>query len=158
MSDLARQLFGDDVPAKACAIIVDLDETICTQFDQPIVIGVQLLQRLDRQKLAVHYVTARTDVSRRGTEQFLEEHRLPGWRNVHYSPTIIGSCEHKRRKHAELAREFQVLASIGDSFEEEEASAACGITFVLVDTDRHELAWLRLEELLRAAIPDVFAN
>src|ERR1041385_5004934 len=112
MSDLARKLFGDDVPAKRLALIVDLDETLCTLFDCPIAEGVELLRRLDRTRVEVHYVTARPEVSRKLTEQFLGDPRLPGWRNLHLSPTIIGSREHKLKVHLRLAREYQVVASI----------------------------------------------
>jgi phosphoglycolate phosphatase-like HAD superfamily hydrolase len=148
MTDLARQLFGDDVPAKRRAVIVDLDETVCEQFDVPIRAGVELLRRLDRAAVEVHYVTARTEVSRTGTERFFAEYLLPFGRNVHYSPTVIGSRDHKLALHLRLAREYHVLASIGDSFEEAEASAAAGIPFVRVDTANAALAWVELEQLL----------
>lgn len=148
MSDLARQLFGDDVPAKRFAVIVDLDETLCEQFDVPIRAGVELLRRLDRARVEVHYVTARTDASRRGTERFFAEHRLPFDRNVHYSPSVIRSLDHKFALHSRLAREYHVLASIGDSFEERLASEAAGIRFVLVDTSSATVAWSELERLL----------
>lgn len=32
MSELARQLFGDDLPPKRLALVVDLDDTVCTGF------------------------------------------------------------------------------------------------------------------------------
>lgn len=150
MSDLARQLFGDDVPAKRLALIVDLDETLCEQFDVPIRAGVELLRRIARTRVEVHYVTARTEVSRRGTERFFADARLPFDRNVHYSPTVIGSRDHKLAMHLRLAREYQVIASIGDSFEEAEASAAAGIPFVSVDTMNAALAWAELERLLHS--------
>lgn len=152
MSDLARQLFGDDAPAKRLAVIVDLDETLCTGFDCPVRAGVELLARVDRARLTVHYVTARTAVSRDGTEKFIEDHRLPGWRNVHYCPNWQGSPEHKKQVHLRLAKEFRVLASIGDyDGEEGEAARAAGVPFVLVDPARPSAGWATLEALLTAA-------
>ncbi|OWK45290.1 hypothetical protein [Fimbriiglobus ruber] len=151
MTDLARRLFGDDAPPKRFALIVDLDETLCTAFACPIRAGIDVLARIDRLKVEVHYVTARTEVSRKGTEQFIGDHRLPGWRNLHLSPTVIGSREHKLKVHARLAREFRVIASIGDSFEEAEASAAAGIPFVPVDVENPVQAWVTLTLLIEEA-------
>ncbi len=138
-------------PARPFAIIVDLDETLCSLFDVPIRSGVELLRRVDRLKLQIHYVTARTEKSRRGTERFIEAHDLPGGDTVHYSPTIVSSRQHKLECHLRLARECRVLASIGDSFEEAEASEAAGVPFVLVDVNRPESAWVELAALLEAA-------
>lgn len=152
MNDLARQLFGDDVPEKQLALIVDLDDTVCTGFACPIAIALTVLRRLDRQKVAVHYVTARPEASRRGTEQFIEEHRLPGWRNLHLCPAYDGSRKHKQEKHARLAREHRVIASIGDCEEDEgEAARLTGVPFVLVDPDNPVAAWVALTELIEAA-------
>ncbi len=151
MSDLARQLFGEELPPKALALIVDLDDTVCTAFACPITIALDVLRRLDRQKVAVHYVTARPEFSRAGTERFLEEHRLPGWRNLHLCPGFAGSRKHKAEKHAHIAREHRVIASIGDCDEEEgEASRLAGITFLLVDRDDPVAAWVVLTELIEA--------
>ncbi|MDB5306366.1 MAG: hypothetical protein JWO38_568 [Gemmataceae bacterium] len=151
MSDLARKLFGDDVPTKMLALIVDLDETICTNFDCPIREAVAVLVRIDRQKLAVHYVTARMDVSRDGTDRFVMEHRLPGWRNVHYCPKWQGSRSHKAQVHVHLAREHRVIASVGDTDEEEgEAARLAGVPFVLVDRDNAVPAWVAVHELIEA--------
>ena len=94
MSDLARDLFDDGLPAKPLALLVDLDDTLCSGFACPIRAAVEVLLRLDRRKVEVHYVTARTDLSRAGTERFLEEYRLPGWRNLHFCPNWIGSRRH----------------------------------------------------------------
>jgi predicted secreted acid phosphatase len=151
MSDLARKLFGDDVPAKPLALIVDLDETVCTNFDCPIRAAVAVLVRVDRRKVAVHYVTARTDVSRAGTDRFVMEHRLPGWRNVHYCPKWQGSRSHKAQVHTHLAKEHRVIASVGDTDEEEgEAARLAGIPFVLVDRDNAVPAWAAVHELIEA--------
>lgn len=152
MSDLARQLFGDDVPPKRLALIVDLDDTVCTGFACPLRAALDVLARLCRRTVEVHYVTARTDVSRKGTDDFLAEHRLPGYRNVHYCPNWQGTKRHKLEIHARLAREYQVIASIGDTDEEEgEAARAAGVPFVLVDRDRPDGAWAALAELILAA-------
>ena len=51
------------------AVICDIDDTICVQFDQPILIACQTLAALDR-TIQVHYVTARPDASRQGRRPF----------------------------------------------------------------------------------------
>jgi hypothetical protein len=152
MSDLARKLFGDDVPAKGLALIVDLDDTLCTNFECPIRSAVEVLVRVDRQKLTVHYVTARTEVSREGTDRFIQEHRLPGWRNVHYCPKWQGTKRHKAEIHSRLAKEHRVIASVGDTADEEgEAARLTGVPFVLVDRDRPDPAWEIVAALIEAA-------
>ncbi|HEX4609982.1 MAG TPA: hypothetical protein VH092_17445 [Urbifossiella sp.] len=151
MNDLARRVFGDDLPAKPLAVVVDLDDTVCTGFDCPISAAVAVLARIDRQKVAVHYVTARTDVSRAGTDRFIMEHRLPGWRHVHYCPKWQGSRSHKAQVHVHLAKEYRVIASIGDLDDEEgEAARLAGIPFVLVDRNNAVPAWAEVEKLLDA--------
>jgi ribonucleotide monophosphatase NagD (HAD superfamily) len=151
MSTLAQKLFGDDIPTKPLALIVDLDETVCTDFSMPIRSAVEVLTRLDRQKITVHYVTARTDVSRAGTDRFIVEHRLPGWRNVHFCPNWQGPRRHKTEAHERLAREHRVIASIGDTHSEEgEAAQLSGITFILVERGNPDPAWVALAELIAA--------
>lgn len=151
MNDLARQLFGDDLPPKRLALIVDLDDTVCTAFACPIAKALDVLVRLDRQKVEVHYVTARTEVSREGTDRFIADHKLPGYRNVHYCPRWQGSKRHKAEVHAKLAREYRVIASIGDCDEEEgAASRLAEIAFLLVDRDNPLPAWFALEEMIVA--------
>jgi hypothetical protein len=152
MNDLARALFGDDLPQKRLALIVDLDDTVCTGFDCPIRKAVEVLVRLDRQKVEVHYITARTEVSRDGTDRFIMEQRLPGYRNVHYCPKWQGTKRHKAEVHARLAREYQVIASVGDTDDEEgDASRLAGLAFVLVDRDNPLPAWFAVAELIEAA-------
>lgn len=152
MSDLARQIFGDDVPAKRLAVIVDLDDTVCTGFACPLRVALDVLLRVHRQRVEVHYVTARTEMSRKGTDEFIAEHKLPGYRNVHYCPKWQGSKHHKVEMHAKLASEYQVIASIGDLDEEEgEASRLAGVIFVLVDRDNPHVAWAALAALIEAA-------
>lgn len=152
MSDLARRVFGDDVPAKRLALIVDLDDTVCTSFACPLRAALDVLLRVHRQKVEVHYVTARSDVSRAGTDEFIAEYKLPGYRNVHYCPKWQGTKRHKAEAHARLAREYQVIASIGDLDEEEgEAARAAGVTFVLVDRDNPAPAWAAVALLIEAA-------
>lgn len=151
MSELARQLFGDDVPARRLALIVDLDDTVCTGFACPLRAALDVLLRLHRQKVEVHYVTARTELSRQGTDEFIAEYKLPGYRNVHYCPKWQGTKRHKAEVHAKLAREFQVIASIGDTDDEEgEASRAAGVVFVLVDRDNPVPAWATVAALIEA--------
>lgn len=149
MSELARQLFGDDVPARRLALIVDLDDTVCTGFACPLRVALDVLLRVHRQKVEVHYVTARTELSRKGTDDFLAEHKLPGYRNVHYCPKWHSTKRHKAELHAKLAREYQVIASIGDLDEEEgEAARLAGVTFVLVDRDNPGGAWAAVAVLI----------
>ncbi len=151
MSELARQVFGDDTLAKRLALIVDLDDTVCTGFACPLRAALDVLSRIHRQKVEVHYVTARTEVSREGTDAFIAEYRLPGYRNVHYCPKWQTTKRHKMELHARLAREYTVIASIGDLDEEEgEASRLTGVTFVLVDRDKPDLAWAALAGLIEA--------
>ncbi len=133
---------------KQLAIIVDLDETLCTQFDVPVESGVAVLRRIDQSKLHVHYVTARTAICRAGTERFVRAYHLPGIQNVHYCPESIKSLEHKRRLHEALSRKFEVIASIGDSFEEQQAAATAGIYFVEVDSYEPAGAWSILAQRL----------
>ena len=94
------------------AIICDIDDTLCTQFDQPILTACRWLAQLDR-SVEVHYVTARPEASRKGTEQFLADQRLPGWRNIHFCPDWQSSRTHKTEVIARLARQYAVV-SIGD--------------------------------------------
>jgi len=126
---------------KQLAIIVDIDETLCTCFEVPVEAGIDTLSQIDEEKIQVHYVTSRTTVCVVTTERFLEEHRLPGAKNVHFCPIETRSYDHKRRLHNALAQEFNVIASIGDSFEEEEASEAAGIPFIAVDPSHPAEAW-----------------
>lgn len=152
MSELARRLFGDDAPAKRLALIVDLDDTVCTGFACPLRVALDVLLRVHRQRVEVHYVTARTELSRAGTDAFIADHRLPGYRNVHYCPKWQSAARHKAERHAQLAREYHVVASIGDLDDEEGAAArAAGVPFVLVDRDNPGVAWAALAQLLEAA-------
>ncbi len=81
---------------KPLAVIVDLDETLCTQFDVPVETGIGVLRRMDERRVQVHYVTARTSVCREATERFLAAHGLPGSQNIHLCPDHLDSFEHKR--------------------------------------------------------------
>ncbi len=130
---------------KRRAIICDIDDTLCVQFDRPILVAVRLLAGLDR-TVEVHYVTARPEASRPGTETFLAEHRLPGWRNLHFCPDWQSSRRHKAEVMARLAKEFDVLVSVGDHDEDEEASRAAGVPFVRVTDTNLEAAWREVAE------------
>ncbi|VTR96682.1 HAD family hydrolase [Tuwongella immobilis] len=130
------------------ALICDIDETIATEFDVPILLAVGVLQAIHRPRLTVYYVTARPESTRPATERFLAEHRLPGWNRVHYCPTWQSSRQHKRDAHAKIAMEHWVLASIGDSDEEAHAAAATKIPFLRVEYGNPESAWQELERML----------
>ncbi len=131
------------------AIICDIDDTICVLFDRPILTACRLLAELNR-AIEVHYVTARPEASRRGTEDFLARHRLPGWRNLHFCPQWQSSRQHKTEVIARLARQYAVLVSIGDHDEDEAASLAAGVPFVRVRDDSVEQAWLEVARLIAA--------
>jgi hypothetical protein len=135
---------------KPHAIICDIDDTICVGFDQPILAAVRVLAALDR-AIEVHYVTARPEASRAGTERFLMEHRLPGWRNLHFCPSWQSSRAHKVEVIARLARQHRVIVSVGDHDEEEQASLAAGVAFVRITSDRGEEGWSEVEARIAAA-------
>ncbi len=151
MNDNAlRDWLGISARKKPQAVIADLDDTLCRSFDIPITEGVRVLAALSRE-VAVHYVTARTEVSRAGTEKFLLDLRLPGWNHLHFCPPWQSSRLHKREVIARLAGEYQVLLSIGDSEEEKEASLLAKVPFVEVDREKPELAWQEATRLLQKA-------
>lgn len=135
---------------KTRAVICDIDDTLCVQFDRPIVVAVQLLVRLDR-SIEVHYVTARPEASRAGTERFLAEHRLPGWRNLYFCPSWQSSRTHKTEVMARLARQYRVLVSIGDHDEDEQASRAAGVPFVRVTDENVDEAWREVARLIESS-------
>jgi hypothetical protein len=132
------------------AIICDIDDTLCTLFDQPILTACRWLAQLDR-SIEVHYVTARPEASRKGTEKFLADQRLPGWRNIHFCPDWQSSRTHKTEVMARLARQYAVVVSIGDHDEDEQASRAAGIPFVRVNDDNVDQAWLEVARLVTAS-------
>ncbi len=135
---------------KRRALICDIDDTLCTGFDVPIVIACKVLAQIDR-SIEVHYVTARPESSRAGTEHFLDEHRLPGRRNVHFCPDWKSTHTHKADVMSRLAREYEVLVSIGDHDEDEAASHAAGVRFVRVGQDALEAvekAWTEIVALV----------
>jgi phosphoglycolate phosphatase-like HAD superfamily hydrolase len=132
------------------AIICDIDDTICVQFDQPIADAIAFLAALDR-SIEVHYVTARPEASRQGTEDFLSTHRLPGWRNLYFCPSWQSSREHKAAAMAKLAKQYHVVVSVGDHDEDEAASVAAGMPFVRV-RDNHSEVWAEVSRLVAAVL------
>jgi hypothetical protein len=133
------------------ALICDIDDTICVQFDQPIVEAVAFLAALDR-SIEVHYVTARPEASRPGTETFLSDARLPGWRNLYFCPSWQATREHKTMVMTKLAKQYQVIASIGDHDEDEAASLAAGVPFVRVRDGNHGDVWTEVAWLIAASL------
>jgi hypothetical protein len=131
---------------KARAIICDIDDTICTQFDRPIPAAIRFLLALDR-SIEVHYVTARPEASRAGTERFLSDHRLPGWRKVYYCPNWQSSSRHKAEVIARLAKEYDVLVSVGDHHEEQQASLDARVPFVRIPEGDPTAAWIEVARL-----------
>jgi len=138
---------------KPNAVICDIDDTLCTQFDCPILVACKALAALDR-SVAVHYVTARPEASRAGTERFLAEYRLPGWRNLHFCPTWQSSLTHKTQTMVRLARQYRVVVSIGDHDEDEKASREAGVPFVRITDATVEQTWREVARLVAAAMSD----
>ena len=129
------------------ALIVDIDETICTQFDCAIPFACEVLRGL--RGIEVPYVTSRPEASRKETEKFLDRERLPGWENLHFCPEWKSSKQHKLECMRKILRTHDVLASIGDADEDEWASREARIPFVRVKTDDPAGAWRELSFLLR---------
>ena len=131
------------------AIICDIDNTILTENDKPIVVACQFLARL-HPSIEVHYVTGRPDDLREETLKFLTECRLPGRHNLHLCPSTLWKTirEHKAKVIQRLAREHKVILSVGDSDEEEEASLAAGVKFLRVTSDNIEVVWTEIAELI----------
>jgi hypothetical protein len=139
---------------KPLAMICDIDETLCIEFDRPILAACQLMARLHR-AIEVHYVTARPDGARKGTEDFLCDQRLPGWRNLHFCPNWQSTREHKTAIMSRLAKEYTVIVSIGDADEDEQASLAAGVPFVRVTDMNIEEAWKEVAALVERATQGV---
>lgn len=142
-------LDGAKARPKTPAVVCDLDDTLCAQFDQPILAAVKAVVSGER-AIQVHYVTARPEASRAGTERFLADHNLPGWKNLHFCPNHKSTRTHKADVIARLAKECHVLVSIGDHEEEEIASRAAGIPFLRVTCDNHEAVWSDFMRVLAA--------
>ena len=131
-------------------LICDIDETLCTEFDQPVLAGVDLLRRLAKSQLEIHYVTARPEETRAATQHFLETHRLPYSRNLHLCPRHKGSMRHKREATEKIKRDSRIVLSIGDSDEEEMASKDQNIPFIRIDPENFEASWKKVALELRA--------
>jgi hypothetical protein len=129
------------------AVICDIDETLCTFFNLPVALACRVLTQLDP-AIAVHYVTARPEELRPETERFLREQRLPCCQNLHLCPPWTGTRSHKTSVMQRLAREYDVLVSIGDADEDELASQAAGVPFVRVGFDNTEEAWREVAALV----------
>jgi len=136
--------------SKPLAIICDIDETLCTEFDRPILTACQMIARLHR-AIEVHYVTARPGGARKGTEEFLCDQRLPGWRNLYFCPNWQSTREHKTAVMGRLAKEYNVIVSIGDADEDEQASRAAGVLFVRITETNIEDAWKKIAVLVERA-------
>jgi phosphatidate phosphatase APP1 len=131
-------------------LICDIDETICTEFDRPVLMGVELLRRLAKSQLEVHYVTARPEETRAATEEFLLTHKLPYSRNLYLCPRHKGSMRHKREVTEKIKRESRIVLSIGDSDEEEIASKDHNVPFLRIDPEDFETSWKKVALELKA--------
>src|ERR1017187_9867315 len=80
---------------KQLAIIVDLDETLCAQFDVPVQAGVGVLRRVDQIKLQVHYVTARTTACREAVAR-----RCRGYSAWARSTQMLRSCRRGKTRES----------------------------------------------------------
>src|SRR5262249_3006447 len=148
-----ESLFNEPPRKKTRAVICDIDDILCTEFDKPIGVACRFLAQLDR-SVEVHYVTARPEASRAGTEQFLEDHRLPGRRNLYFCPRWKSSREHKTEVMQRLAKEYEVIVSIGDADEDEQASRSAGLCFVQVRDDNVDQAWQTIAGLIGPTISE----
>jgi hypothetical protein len=140
--------------SRPLAIICDIDETLCTEFDRPILAACRALAALHR-AIEVHYVTARPGGARKGTEAFLCDQRLPGWKNLHFCPDWQSTREHKAAVMGRVAKEYEVIVSIGDADEDDQASRAAGVPFVRVTDINIEEAWQEIAGLIERATQGV---
>lgn len=131
------------------AIICDIDDTICIEFNQPVAAACALLRELPRYSIEVHYVTARSEESKEITESFLVEQRLPTPKNLHLCPRWKGTLRHKREAIREIVRYHRVLLSVGDQPEEETASIEAKVPFVRINPTNFEEGWRSVAALLR---------
>jgi len=134
------------------ALICDIDETICTQFDQPIAAAIAVLRQLHR-SVEVHYVTARPEASRLHTMNFLGDHSLPGGDNLYFCPLSKSTRAHKIEVMTRLARQYAVIASIGDADEDEHASQTAGVVSVRVRDGAEAAAWAEVARLAGISLP-----
>jgi predicted secreted acid phosphatase len=139
---------------KPLAIICDIDETLCAEFDRPLAHACSVIAKVNR-AVEVHYVTARPEASKKGTEGFLCDQRLPGWRNVHFCPSWRSTREHKTEVMCRLAQQYQIIVSIGDADEDEHASQAANVPFVRVTETNAVEGWDKIAWLIARATQDV---
>lgn len=135
---------------KRPVLICDLDESLCSEFSVPVRAGCELLRRLAG-KIEVHYLTARSEVSRAGTLKFLKENRLPDADNLHLCPSWKSPRQHKIEVMKRLVEKGRTALSIGDSEEDEEAAQAAGVPFLKVGLERPEADWAEVARRLGAA-------
>jgi hypothetical protein len=136
--------------SKPLAIICDIDDTLCTDFNHPIRAACRVMARLHR-VVRVHYVTARPEAARKGTEEFLCDQRLPGWQNLHFCPVWQSTRVHKAAVMGRLAKEYNVIVSIGDADEDEQASRAAGVPFVRITGLNTEDTWKEIAAIVERA-------
>jgi phosphatidate phosphatase APP1 len=122
-------------------VICDIDETLCTEFDRPVMQGVNLLQRLSKRQVEIHYLTSRPEETRAATEDFLMRNRLPYGRNLYLCPRWKGSVRHKKDVTEKLKKECRILLSIGDSEEEEIAAKENGIPYCKINPENFPASW-----------------
>jgi len=144
--ELAKWLAQRERPQ---ALILDIDETICTHFDQPISLACKILKALTH-TVKIYYVTARPETCKKATEHFLALHQLPGQGKVYYCPKWKSSTQHKLEVIGKLAKEYDVLLSIGDHEEEQKASIAADIPFAKIDLLHPERSWQDIQKRLLA--------
>lgn len=128
-------------------LLCDIDETLCTQFDQPIHNACATMRRVP-QEIIVYYVTARPLETQALTQRFLREQQLPHWHNLFLCPPHQSTLAHKTTRFQEAAVSYEVLWSIGDSEEDAAASAAADVPFFLISRTTPEESWTQLRLLL----------
>ena len=134
--------------SKPLAIICDIDETLCTEFDRPIRTACQVLAGLHQ---AIRCITSR--LGRTATE---------GDRGISLRPALAGLAEPvllpdlavdarpQDGRDVPLAKEYVVIVSIGDADEDEQASRTAGVPFVRVRDTNVEAAWKEIAALVDA--------
>jgi predicted secreted acid phosphatase len=132
---------------KPKTLICDIDETLCTQFDQPIEEALTTIEQLPK-GFPIHYVTARPESAKEPTIEFLERCGLPTPERLYLCPNWSSTLRHKCRVFQDIAQEYDVLYSIGDASEDEQASEQAAIPFLKIDLEAPAESWKHVQKVL----------
>ncbi|HAA54030.1 MAG TPA: hypothetical protein DCE42_04710 [Myxococcales bacterium] len=142
---------------KQPAIVCDIDETLCTQFDHPIVPAIRLLRQL-APPIILLYLTARPEGTKDATVSFLEAQHMPFVQHLYLCPHWQSTTQHKCAKMRSFAKEYNVLLSIGDAEEDQLASEAANIPFARISLEDPAGSWHqltpRLQEIAKTYLPN----